>query len=133
VAKENVAEIPVRYGGEMGPDLGVLAREKGMTEGELIRLHSSTTYTVLAMGFMPGFGYLGGVPEVLRAARLSRPRVRVPAGSVAIGGLYTGVYPFESPGGWNIIGHTSARLFDVGSPSPALLRVGQRVRFRVLA
>jgi inhibitor of KinA len=123
-------EIPVRYGGEDGPDLQNLARTKKLSEQEFISLHSRAKYVVLAVGFIPGFGYLGGLPKRLHAPRLATPRTRVPAGSVAIGATYAGVYPFESPGGWNIIGRTSLELFDPRQSQPAKFRVGQIVRFR---
>ena len=127
----STVEIIVSYGGNDGPDLERLANEKGIREGELVEMHSSAEYTVLAIGFMPGFAYLGGLPEALHAPRLATPRTRVPPGSLAIGGRYTGVYPYESPGGWNLIGRTDAMLMNPQSAeAPALLRVGQKVKFR---
>jgi inhibitor of KinA len=123
-------EISVRYGGEDGPDLQRLAKSKSLSEHEFITLHSRAKYVVLAVGFMPGFGYLGGLPKRLHAPRLATPRTRISAGSVAIGATYTGVYPFESPGGWNIIGRTSLKLFDPSQPQPAKLHVGQIVHFK---
>jgi inhibitor of KinA len=128
-APDRPLQIPVRYGGDDGPDLANLAKNTNLSEREFIAMHSSAKYVVLAVGFMPGFGYLGGLPERLHAPRLDTPRTRIPAGSVAIGANYTGIYPFESPGGWNIIGRTSLRLFNPSQPSPAKLHVGQTVRF----
>jgi inhibitor of KinA len=123
-------QISVRYGGEDGPDLQRLAKAKNLSEAEFISLHSRAKYVVLAVGFMPGFGYLGGLPKRLHTPRLATPRTQVPAGSVAIGATYTGVYPFESPGGWNIIGRAKLTLFDPSQPQPAKLHVGQIVRFK---
>ena len=122
-------EIPVRYGGEFGPDLEDVARHTGLAPGEVIRLHAGGCYLVYFLGFSPGFPYLGGMPPELATPRLAAPRKRVPAGSVAIGGSQTGVYPAESPGGWRIIGRTALRLFDPQAVPPALLRAGDSVRF----
>lgn len=122
-------EIPVRYGGDAGPDLADVSRAAGLSVAEVIALHQATEYVVLAVGFMPGFAYLGGLPDVLQTPRRRTPRTIVPAGSVGIGGMYTGVYPFASPGGWNLIGQTDAVLFDPNRSSAALFQVGQRVRF----
>ena len=122
-------EIPVRYGGEWGPDLEDVARHAGIAPGEVIHLHSGAAYLVYFLGFSPGFPYLGGLPSVLATPRLAVPRKSVPAGSVAIGGSQTGIYPMESPGGWRIIGKASIRLFDLAADPPALLRAGDRVRF----
>jgi KipI family sensor histidine kinase inhibitor len=122
-------EIPVVYGGEYGPDLETVAALTGHTPDEVVAIHSSADYLVYFLGFSPGFPYLGGLPESIAAPRLDTPRRRVPAGSVAIGGRQTGVYPMASPGGWRIIGRTSLRLFDPGADSPALLQMGDHVRF----
>jgi inhibitor of KinA len=122
-------EIAVRYGGEDGPDLKSVAEQIGMPEGDVVRLHTAARYRVLAVGFMPGFGYLGGLPDELKLPRRVSPRTRVEAGSVGIGGPYTGVYPFASPGGWHLIGRTDMRFFDPESAQPALLAVGDVVRF----
>jgi KipI family sensor histidine kinase inhibitor len=123
-------EIPVRYGGEFGPDLEDVAQHTGLTPERVIEIHAGAEYLVYFLGFAPGFAYLGGLPRELATPRLSAPRKRVPAGSVAIGGNQTGVYPLESPGGWRIIGHTDAKLFDPGADEPVLLRMGDRLRFR---
>lgn len=121
--------IPVAYGGEYGPDLVTLARDRGLDPEEVTRRHESGEYRVAFLGFSPGFAYLTGLPAELASPRRDSPRPRVPAGSVAIGGPYTAVYPTESPGGWRLIGRSSVRLFDPFASPPALLRPGDRVRF----
>ncbi|HEX3122778.1 MAG TPA: 5-oxoprolinase subunit PxpB [Rhodanobacteraceae bacterium] len=127
-----VLEIPVRYGGEFGPDLGDVATHAGIDEQAVIERHASANYRVAMLGFMPGFPYLLGLDESLHTPRRANPRTRVPAGSVAIGGAQTGIYPRELPGGWQLIGRTPLVLFDPGRAQPALLRPGQRVRFRAI-
>lgn len=122
-------EIPVCYGGEFGPDLGDVARFAGCSEEEVVRLHASPTYRVYMLGFVPGFSYLASVPQRIAAPRRSSPRLRVPAGSVAIAGLQTGIYPLETPGGWNLIGRSAVKLYDPDRPDPILLRPGYQVRF----
>ncbi len=128
-AESRLVEIPVRYGGEFGPDLADVARHTGLTPERVVEMHAAAEYLVYFLGFAPGFAYLGGLPPELATPRLSAPRKRVPAGSVAIGGNQTGVYPIESPGGWRIIGHTDAKLFDPNAAEPVLLRMGDRLRF----
>ncbi len=122
-------EIPVRYGGDEGPDLQELADLRGLTPAQVIELHSSASYLVYFMGFVPGFAYLGGLPPALATPRLLSPRKRVPKGSVAIGGGHTGIYPFETPGGWRLIGRTPLEIFDANSFDLSLLRIGDVVRF----
>ena len=122
-------EIPVAYGGEYGPDLEAVAALTGHTPDEVVALHSSAEYLVYFLGFSPGFPYLGGMPESIAAPRLETPRRRVPAGSVAIGGRQTGVYPVASPGGWRIIGRTPLCLFQPAADPPVLLQMGDHVRF----
>jgi KipI family sensor histidine kinase inhibitor len=122
-------EIPVDYGGEHGPDLLGLAALHGLTPERVIELHSAASYIVYFVGFVPGFAYLGGLPPELATPRLESPRKRVPKGSVAIGGTHTGVYPFETPGGWRLIGRTPLEIFDPASPELRRLRIGDRVRF----
>ena len=122
-------EVPVVYGGEDGPDLAPLAAERGLSEPAAVRLHAQGEYTVFMLGFMPGFPYLGILPEALQCPRRATPRVRVPAGSVAVAGRQTGVYPVASPGGWQVLGRTSLRLFDPLRAEPALVAPGDRVRF----
>jgi len=124
-----LVEIPVQYGGESGPDIEDVARHAGITTDEVVALHASGDYTVYMIGFAPGFPYLAGLAPQLAIPRLPAPRLRVPAGSVAIAGEQTGVYPIDSPGGWRIIGRTDTRLFDPASAEPTLLQVGDRVRF----
>jgi len=124
-----MVEIPVAYGGDYGPDLEEVAALTGHPPDEVVAIHSSAEYLVYFLGFSPGFPYRGGMPESIAAPRLETPRRRVPAGSVAIGGLQTGVYPIASPGGWRIIGRTAMRLFDPQADPPVLLRMGDHVRF----
>lgn len=122
-------EIPVVYGTAAGPDLGEVARHAGLTEKQVVELHSSADYVVWFLGFQPGFPYLGGLPEQLATPRRAEPRLQVPAGSVGIGGSQTGIYPLATPGGWQLIGHTSLPLFDPARDEPVLLRPGDTVRF----
>ncbi len=122
-------EIPVVYGTAVGPDLGEVARHAGLTEKQVVELHSSADYVVWFLGFQPGFPYLGGLPEQLATPRRAEPRLQVPAGSVGIGGSQTGIYPLATPGGWQLIGHTSLPLFDPARDEPVLLRPGDTVRF----
>ena len=122
-------DIPVIYGGEAGPDLAWVADYAGLSAHQLVECHASVTYVVYFLGFQPGFPYLGGLPESLSAPRRAEPRLSVPAGSVGIGGNQTGIYPLETPGGWQIIGRTARLLFDPRSDPPTLLMPGDNVRF----
>jgi inhibitor of KinA len=122
-------DIPVCYGGELGPDLEDVARQHGIGAQDVIDIHVGGDYLVYMVGFMPGFAYLGGLSSRIATPRRQTPRTAVPAGSVGIGGEQTGVYPLVSPGGWNLIGRTPRRIFDIGRPEPALLVTGDRVRF----
>jgi len=124
-----VIEIPVRYGGEEGPDLEEVCAACGIDRATFIRLHTGAEYRVAAMGFVPGFGYLSGLPRPLAVPRRATPRPRVAAGSVGIGGAQTGVYPLATPGGWQIVGRTDAVLFDPRREPAATLHLGDRVRF----
>ncbi|MEX1048128.1 MAG: 5-oxoprolinase subunit PxpB [Akkermansiaceae bacterium] len=124
-----VFEIPVAYGGESGPDLNELAAQVGLSAEEVVALHAGADYTVAALGFSPGFPYLSGLPERLRVPRRQTPRLVVPAGSVAVAGGQVGIYPFATPGGWHLLGRTAVKLFDPREAEPALLRVGDRLRF----
>ncbi|HUA01280.1 MAG TPA: 5-oxoprolinase subunit PxpB [Candidatus Aquilonibacter sp.] len=126
-------EIPVVYGGEFGPDLNDVASMHQMTPAEVVELHASVAYVVYFLGFVPGFAYLGELPKALATPRLDRPRGSVPAGSVGIAGMQTGVYPLAVPGGWRLIGRTPAVLFRGGRNANALLSVGDRVRFRPIS
>jgi KipI family sensor histidine kinase inhibitor len=122
-------EIPVRYGGPEGPDLDEVAQQSGLSREQVVRLHQAGEYTVYFLGFVPGFAYLGGMDRRLATARRKQPRLAVPAGSLAIGGEQTGIYPSASPGGWQIIGRTSVALFDPCRDPPSLLLPGDSVRF----
>ena len=125
-------EIPVCYGGAMGPDLDDVARRHDLDPSDVVAIHSAAEYVVHLIGFVPGFPYLGGLDPRLATPRRDVPRMAVPAGSVGIGGAQTGVYPIESPGGWHLIGRTPLRLFAAEREPPALLRIGDRVRFRAI-
>ena len=129
VSNDKVLEIPVKYGGEFGPDLKIMSKKLNISEESIINIHSSTIYRIYMIGFMPGFPYLGGLDERISFPRLSTPRIKVPAGSVGIAGKQTGIYPFESPGGWNIIGRTELSLFDVDANPPSLLSNISQLRF----
>ncbi|HYC21298.1 MAG TPA: 5-oxoprolinase subunit PxpB [Candidatus Bathyarchaeia archaeon] len=118
--------IPVRYD---GADLADLARHAGVSVAQAIALHASVEYRVAFLGFQPGFAYLAGLAAALTMPRRASPRPRVPAGSVAIGAEWTGIYPAATPGGWNLLGTTEVRLFDATASPPALLLPGDRVRF----
>lgn len=125
-------EVPVRYGGADGPDLEDVARLHEMTAEEVVRIHASADYLVCFLGFSPGYPYLGGMPAAIATPRLSVPRTHVPAGSVAIGGEHTGIYPVASPGGWRIIGRTPLELFRPERAPVTLLQMGDHVRFAAL-
>ena len=122
-------EIPVRYGGAHGPDLEEVAHQAGLSPADFAGRHAAGRYRVYMLGFTPGFAYLGGLDPALAAPRRSMPRTQVPAGSVGIAGEQTGIYPCDSPGGWQLIGRTDATLFDPGREEPCLFRPGDRVRF----
>jgi KipI family sensor histidine kinase inhibitor len=124
-----LVEIPVVYGGADGPDLNAVAEAVGLAPDDVIRLHAEPTYLVYMIGFAPGFAYLGTLPAPLRLPRRATPRLRVPAGSVAIADVFTGVYPQETAGGWHLLGQTWRQLFDPDRDDPCLVRPGDRVRF----
>jgi inhibitor of KinA len=126
-------EIPVCYDCEFAPDIEDVARAAGLTENEVVRRHSGAAYRVNCVGFIAGFPFMSGLPSELATPRRSVPRKEVPAGSVGIGGVQTGIYPRNSPGGWNLIGRTPMRLFDVRHDPPTILRAGDRVRFREIS
>lgn len=128
----NDVEIPVCYGGEFGPDLEHVASHAGLSEVEVIDLHSTAEYRVHLLGFLPGFPYLGGLDPRLATPRRDTPRTVVPAGSVGIGGAQTGVYTLDSPGGWHLIGRSPVILFDPRRSPPTLLAPGDLVRFRAI-
>jgi len=125
-------EIPVCYAPEHAPDLDALAAHAGLSREAVVERHAGGDYRVAMIGFAPGFPYLLGLDPVLAMPRLSTPRTRVPAGSVAIGGAQTGIYPREGPGGWHVIGRSPLPLFDAGRMPPTRLLPGQRVRFRAI-
>ncbi|MXY21285.1 MAG: 5-oxoprolinase subunit PxpB [Dehalococcoidia bacterium] len=126
---QRIVEIPTLYGGEYGPDIGFVAENAGMSESEVIEIHSGMDYLVYAMGFSPGFPYLGGLDPRLNTPRLTTPRTLIPGGSVGIAETQTGAYPVASPGGWQLIGRTPLKLFDPESDPPAVINAGDRVRF----
>ena len=132
-ATTRVIEIPGCYGGEFGPDLQQVATQAGLSAEEAVALHSGAEYRVHAIGFVPGFPYLGGLPARLHTPRRATPRTQVPAGAVGIGGAQTGVYPLATPGGWNLIGRTPLALFRPAEDPPALLRAGDTVKFRSIS
>jgi inhibitor of KinA len=121
--------IPVKYGGTQGPDLESVAKENNISPEELIRLHTERTYPVYMLGFSGGFPYLGFTHEKLFTARKAVPMQKVPAGSVALAGNQTGIYPFEGPGAWKIIGHTSYPVFDIHEKDPAIIKQGDLIKF----
>ena len=123
-------DVPVCYGGEFGPDLNDVAAYGACSEDEVVALHSGTTYTVYLLGFVPGFPYMGEVNGRISAPRRATPRPAVPAGSVAIAGAQTGIYPLLTPGGWNIVGRTPVKPYDPSRGVPFLFQPGDRVRFR---
>ena len=122
-------EVPVSYGGEHGPDMDSVCAYSGLTEEEVVECHTSVVYTVFAVGFLPGFPYLGPLDKKLFVPRLEAPRVKVPKGSIGIAQLQTGIYPFDSPSGWRIIGRTRLRLFDAERPPHSFFVMGDQVRF----
>ncbi len=125
----NIIEIPVQYGGAHGPDLEILSKELKLSEDEIVYLHSASLYTVGMIGFMPGFTYLHGLETALHAPRKASPRMLVPAGSIGIAGSQTGIYSMDSPGGWNIIGKTSIKIFDPNKVPPTPFKLGDLVKF----
>ncbi len=125
-----IIEIPVCYASVFAPDLQTVAEHSGLSEAEIVRRYNKVEYRVQCIGFAPGFAYLSGLAPELATPRLATPRKQVPIGSVAIGAALTGVYPQVSPGGWNIIGRTPLRMFDVTREPASILQTGDRVRFR---
>lgn len=126
-------EVPVCYGGDFGPDLPAVAAFAGLSESDVVGLHSGGEYRVFVVGFVPGFAYMGLLDPRLAIPRRPSPRMRVPAGSVAIAAGQTGIYPMETPGGWHLIGRTPVAPFDPARVEPVLFRPGDRVRFRPIA
>ncbi len=128
-AVRQVIRVPVCYGATDGPDLGEVAGFAGSSEDEVVALHTSATYRVFMLGFSPGFAYMGPVAARIAAPRRVTPRTAVPAGSVGIAGQQTGIYPSETPGGWQLVGRTPLRVFDAARTSPSLFRAGDTVQF----
>lgn len=125
-----VIEIPVVYGGDYGPDLDFVAQHNTLNREEVVDIHTSGTYLIYMLGFTPGFPFLGGLSERLFTPRLKTPRAVVPAGSVGIANNQTGIYPIESPGGWQIIGRTPIKLYNPGRENPILLKAGNYLKFK---
>ena len=129
IPQSEVIEIPVLYGGEEGPDIQFVAEHNGKTIDEVIKIHTSEEYLIYMLGFTPGFTYLGGMSEDIATPRLTTPRVKIPAGSVGIAGSQTGVYPIDSPGGWQLIGRTPVKMYDPDRAEPILPKAGQFIKF----
>lgn len=125
-----ILQIPTLYGGQMGPDLEYVAKYNGLSTKDLIEIHSKTDYLIYMLGFTLGFTYLGGLDPRIGSPRLESPRLRIPAGSVGIADLQTGIYPIDSPGGWQIIGRTPIPMMDLDRDPPVLARAGMYIRFR---
>jgi len=125
----NIITIPVCYGDDFGPDLEALAASHQLSVEDVISIHTQPEYLVYMIGFVPGFAYLGGLDERLETPRLATPRPVIPAGSVGIAGKQTGIYPLETPGGWQLIGRTPFKMFDTGRAQPSLLQAGDKVKF----
>ncbi len=126
---KKVWEIPVLYGGEYGPDLGTIASHAGLSEEEVVSIHTGTDYLIYMLGFLPGFTYLGGLDPRIHTPRLANPRVKIPAGAVGIGGSQTGIYPMDSPGGWQLMGLTPVKTYDPLREKPILVEAGDYIRF----
>ncbi len=129
IPPSDVLEIPVLYGGEAGPDLDFVAEHNHKTPEEVVKIHTSTEYLIYMLGFTPGFTYLGGMSDEIATPRLKQPRVKIPAGSVGIAGSQTGVYPIDSPGGWQLIGQTPVRMYDPDRAEPILPKAGEYIKF----
>ena len=128
-SSSRIFEIPVCYGGEYGPDLENIAKHANLTTQEVIAIHSSSDYLIYMLGFLPGFSYLGGLDARIHTPRLANPRIRIPAGSVGIGGSQTGIYPMDSPGGWQLMGMTPVKTYDPERETPILVEAGDYIRF----
>ena len=127
--KQKIIEVPVIYGQEFGPDIEFVASHNKISVNEVIQIHSSYDYLIYMLGFTPGFPYLGGMCEKIETPRLQTPRTKIPGGSVGIAGKQTGIYPIESPGGWQLIGRTPIKLYDPYREPPILLKAGDFIRF----
>ena len=128
-----LVEIPVLYGDSYGRDIQRVAKFSGLNEKEIIQQHQSGNYLVYFLGFSPGFPYIGGMDQVLTTPRLQTPRKCVPQGSIAIAGGQTGIYPFSTPGGWNLIGQTPLEIFNLSSPQNSLIQMGDKVKFKSIS
>ena len=128
-----IVEIPVCYGGEFGPDIQFVAESHDLEIEEVVRMHSQPTYPIYMIGFTPGFPFLGGLPQNLHTPRLKTPRIRVPEGSVGIANAQTGIYPVDSPGGWQIIGRTPLKLFLPEKENPFLYQAGDMIHFEPIS
>lgn len=128
-SKENIVNIPVLYGGEYGPDLQFVADYNGLTEAEVIEIHTAGDYSVHMIGFAPGFPFIGGMSDSIATPRKDTPRLTIPARTIGIAGTQTGVYPIETPGGWQLIGRTPIELFLPNEEIPSLLKAGDKIRF----
>jgi len=127
--KRKLIEIPATYGGDFGPDLELVARHNNLSAAEVVRIHGNVRYLIYMLGFMPGFPYLGGMSPEIATPRKTTPRLKIPAGSVGIAGNQTGIYPAESPGGWQIIGRTPLELFHPNQEPPSILQAGDYLSF----
>ena len=128
-----LVEIPVLYGGNYGKDIQRVVQFSKLSESEIIQRHQTGNYLVYFLGFSPGFPYLGGMDQDLTTPRIQTPRKRVPQGSVAIAGGQTGIYPFSSPGGWNLIGRTPLKIFNISNPQNSLIQMGDKVQFKSIS
>lgn len=128
-SEARVFEIPVCYGGEYGPDIANIAENAGLSEQEVIDVHCSKDYLIYMLGFLPGFVYLGGLDERIHTPRLANPRISIPAGSVGIAASQTGIYPLNSPGGWQLLGMTPVKTYDPERETPILVEAGDYIRF----
>ena len=128
-----LVEIPVLYGGNYGKDIQRVVQFSKLSESEIIQRHQTRKYLVYFLGFSPGFPYLGGMDQDLTTPRIQTPRKRVPEGSVAIAGGQTGIYPFSSPGGWNLIGRTPLKIFNISNPHNSLIQMGDKVQFKSIS
>ena len=131
--EEKLVEVPVLYGGNYGKDIQRVVQFSKLSEGEIIQRHQAGNYLVYFLGFSPGFPYLGGMDQDLTTPRIQTPRKRVPQGSVAIAGGQTGIYPFPSPGGWNLIGRTPLKIFNISNPQNSLIQMGNKVQFKSIS
>lgn len=131
--KPRVIEIPVCYGGEYGPDLPYVAEHNGLTPEEVIKIHSNGDYMVYMIGFAPGFPFIGGMSEKIATPRRKTPRLKIPPRTVGIAGKQTGIYPIETPGGWQLIGRTPIELFHPGQDPPTLLQAGDKIKFKPIS